>query len=83
MEASKFVMYFIGIVISWTVLYYVIKSAVKNGVIEALSKKQIAPNTQEYKPEKKANLQQIELQKKYDNGEISFEVYHSEWNRLS
>lgn len=34
------------------------------------------------KPETTANAEQILLQKKYDKGEIPFEIYRSEWDRL-
>ena len=35
------------------------------------------------KPEKPANTEQMKLQQRYDKGEIPFEVYQSEWNKLN
>ena len=73
----------IGIIISWIILYYVIKAAVRNGIKEAQPNKEPVTYIKEQKLEKSANPEQTKLQRRYDNGEITFEVYKSEWNKLS
>ncbi len=39
--------------------------------------------TSDFKQETPANNDQIILQQRYDNGEISFETYQNEWNKLN
>jgi uncharacterized membrane protein len=36
----------------------------------------------DYKPEKAANPEQQKLQSRYDRGEITFEQFQTEWNKL-
>ncbi len=55
------------------IIFYLVKYAIKSGVIE--SHKEVQKN-------KASDLTstQIELQKKYDKGEISFEQYKQQWD---
>lgn len=78
-----YLFYFIGVVIGWVIFYYVVKAAVKNGIKEARGDKEIPTYIRDSKPEIPANSEQRKLQQRYDNGEIPFEVYQSEWNKLS
>lgn len=83
MTTFTILLYIVGVIISWVIFYYVIKAAVRNGIREARADKQIPTFTKDSKPEKMVNPQQMKLQERYDKGEISFEVYQSEWNKLS
>lgn len=69
-------------VISLIIFYQIIKAAVKNGIIEAYGSKELATFTNSSKPEQQANTAQGELQQRYDKGEITFEEYKAEWNKL-
>ena len=82
--SSFFIFYIISAIVGLVILYYVIKTAVKNAIIETrstqdLGKIQPLSTTQE----KPANAEQIKLQHRYDKGEISFDFYQAEWNRLN
>ena len=88
-EDMLIVFYLLAIVIGWILLYFVVKAAVRDGLKEALSENASVDfgrsplrNIQETIPERPANAAQKNLQKQYDKGEISFDVYQSEWNRL-
>lgn len=81
METFTIVLYVIGIIIGWIIFYYVVKAAVRNGIIEAQIYNQVPPIAKNSKPEKPANAAQVRLQQQYDNGEITFETYQSEWNK--
>lgn len=76
-------LYIIGIIVGWIIFYYVVKAAVKNGIKEAHSNKEMPAAMNPRKSEMPTNQDQIRLQQRYDKGEISFEVYKSEWNKLS
>lgn len=76
-------LYLTGITISWFIFYYVVKTAVKNGIREARSDKEVSTTIRESKPDRSANEAQTKLQQRYDKGEITFVVYQSEWNKLS
>lgn len=66
-------------IITIVILYYIIKVAVKNAMIEAYSEinrplTAVTKMTDDNIP----NTAQTELQKKYDMGELSFEEYKKE-----
>lgn len=87
MEILTVLIYIVGVVISWVSFYYVVKAAIRNGIKEAkIDEGNIKLNTNNYKtstPTLQANKEQIKLQEKYERGEISLDVYQSEWNKLS
>jgi uncharacterized membrane protein len=83
MTTYTILLYIIGVIISWFVFYYVVKAAVRNGIRESRSDKEFSLNVRESKPEQPTNAEQLKLQKRYDKGEITFEAYQSEWNKLS
>ncbi|MFZ6025111.1 MAG: hypothetical protein ACOYVG_11745 [Bacteroidota bacterium] len=87
MEILTVLIYIVGVVISWVIFYYVVKAAIRNGIKEAkIDEGNIKLNTNNYKtstPTLQANKEQIKLQEKYERGEISLDVYQSEWNKLS
>jgi hypothetical protein len=76
-------LYFVGVVIGWVLLYYVVKSAVKNGIKEARVDTEFPTYIMDNKPEIQSNSEQRKLQQRYDKGEIPFEVFQSEWNKLN
>jgi hypothetical protein len=78
-----YLLYLLAAIIGWIILYYVVKAAVKNGIKEVQVEKGGSTKVTAFKPERTANPEQIKLQQRYDSGEITFEVYQSEWNKLS
>ncbi len=75
--------YVAGAAIILAIIYYIIKAAVKNGIIDANEiingkGKLYTKSVVESLP----NSAQAELQKKYEKGELSFEEYKKEWDRL-
>lgn len=81
--------YIIGLLLSliifFIILYYVVKAAVKSGLAETNQ------NNDNYKshpvsiqrPEpKNLSASQVELQKRYESGELTFEDYRNEWNKI-
>jgi uncharacterized membrane protein len=76
-------LYVVCSIISLVIFYNIIKAAVKNGIIEARSHKETATNSSYSKPERPANSEQAKLQQRSDKGEITFEEYKEEWNKLS
>ena len=78
-----YLLYIIGGIVSWIIFYYVVKAAVKNGIKESRNNNPVSTYIKESKPEKIANPEQAKLQQRYDKGEITFEVYQSEWNKLN
>ena len=76
-------LYLVCSIISLVILYHIIKAAVRNGIIEARTNKDILINGNGSKTERQANAEQSKLQRRYDKGEITFEEYKAEWNRLA
>ena len=76
-----YIFYVIGAVFSWILFYYVVKLAVKNGIEEARQNK--SSYSGHTNSDSLPTPAQIKLQQQYDNGEITFDVYQIEWNRLS
>lgn len=83
MPTVTILLYFIGVIISWIIFYYVVKAAVRNGIIEAQADKQVQTFIEKSTPERLANPAQVTLQQQYDKGEITFEEFQSQWNKLS
>ncbi len=83
LEIEPIQLYFISVgagLLSLVIFYYLIKNAVKNGIIDA--QKEVGNKSMlNSEPEKTLNTKQVELQKKYDRGEIGFEEYKTEWNK--
>jgi len=80
---DSLIIYLIGILFGWIILYYTIKAAVKNGIREANREKILRAPLKRTRSEKLPNTEQIKLQQRYNNGEITFDAYQTEWNRLS
>ena len=76
-------LYVVCSIISLVIFYQIIKAAVKNGIIEARAHKEAVTYSNHNKPERPANTEQEKLQRRYDKGEITFEEYKAEWNKLS
>jgi uncharacterized membrane protein len=66
------IIYIISFIISCILIFFIVKYAIKSGVIE--SQKELQNNKID-----SLTLKQIELQRKYDKGEITFEEYKQEW----
>ena len=75
-----YIFYVIGAVFSWILFYYVVKCAVKNGIEEARQNK--ASHTDYTNFNSQPTPAQIKLRQQYDNGEITFDVYQFERDRL-
>jgi hypothetical protein len=65
------------------IFYYVVKTAVKHGIIEARINNEYISYVKERKPELPMNSEQLKLQNQYNNGEITFEEYQAEWKKVS
>jgi uncharacterized membrane protein len=80
-----YIFYLIGLILFWVLLYYVVKAAVRDGMREARSGESFSQDNKirNYRPEKPANPEQQKLQGRYDKGEITFEEFQTEWNKLS
>ena len=79
MTVLTFLLDIIGVIIGLMIFYYVVKTAVKHGIIEA-------KNTRDFKdrmPPPPIDSEQLNLQKQYNNGEITFEEYQAEWEKVS
>jgi hypothetical protein len=81
MAALTYLLYIICAIVVWIIFYYVVKAAVKHGIIEARAASDTNRPIENRKPEHPTNQKQIKLQQQYDKGEITFEVYQSEWNK--
>lgn len=83
MEMYTLLICLVGIIAGYFVLYYVIKTAVINGIrdsglIEQRHEQYVENKIQENTP----NSAQLLLKQKYEKGEMTFDVYKSEWNKL-
>lgn len=75
--------YILASIIGLLIFYNIIKAAVKNGIIEARDFKEVPAKRSPTTPEKPENAEQEKLRKRYERGEIKFEEYKTEWNKLS
>jgi hypothetical protein len=78
-----FIFYIIGSIIGLMIFFYVVKTAVKHGIIEARINNEYISYVKERKPELPMNSEQLKLQNQYNNGEITFEEYQAEWKKVS
>ena len=81
---TLFMIYVAATIIVFIIFYYIIKSAVKFGTIEAMQEinKVSSPANFQKVEDNLPNTAQGLLQKKYDKGEISFDEYKTEWAKL-
>lgn len=77
------IIYIIGAIIGLMIFYYIIKTAVKDGIIEARIKNEYTSYVKDSKYEPAMNSEQLKLQNQYNNGEITFEEYQAEWEKVS
>jgi hypothetical protein len=82
METSTLIYYMAGSLIGLVIFYNIIKAAVRNGIREA-RKDAEPPVIAKGIPDVKPNEKQLELQERYNKGEITFDVYKSEWEKTS
>jgi uncharacterized membrane protein len=83
MELQPLLFWIVGIVLGLLLLYFVIKTAIVNGIrdsglLEREHEIYVERNILENKP----NAAQVLLKEKYEKGELTFEIYKSEWNKL-
>jgi len=67
------IIYLLSFLLSCLIIFYIVKYAIKSGI--RASHKEIENNSKNQLTQKR-----IELQRKYDQGEITFEVYSKEWD---
>ena len=77
------IIYIIGAIIGLMIFYYVVKTAVKDGIIEARIINENTSYVKDSKYEPTMNSEQLKLQNQYNNGEITFEEYQAEWKKVS
>ncbi len=70
--------------LTWAILYYTIKSAVKNGMIEAHRFNSLPEEIQRAMMDEDSSFttEQLELKKRYEKGELTIEEYKTEWDKL-
>lgn len=83
MEMYTLILWVVSVILGIFILYFVIKTAVVNGIRDSgiLEKGENSlpeQNPAYYKP----NSAQEALKKKYEKGELSFEEYIQGWNKL-
>jgi hypothetical protein len=78
---TTIILYTLGVIVAWIVFYYVVKAAVRNGIREAQSSSEVISPDKEDKLESTMTPKQVELQRQYDKGQITFEVFQSDWNK--
>jgi len=83
MSTLTIFLYILGGLISWLIFYFVVKAAVRNGIREARDDKEVKTFIGNSTPERPANSAQMKLQQQYDKGELTFEEFKSQWNKLS
>jgi len=81
------IFYILGAILGWILFYYIVKAAVREGVIAAfaaIDKQTGRVNlaVRQGNPDKLPSTAQARLQERYDKGEITFEVFRSEWDKL-
>ncbi|HMJ48305.1 MAG TPA: hypothetical protein VK498_13315 [Ferruginibacter sp.] len=82
-DADPLTMFIVSIAvlcIGLAIFYYLIKAAVKNGILAANEAKIMSETGSISEP--LWTPKQIELQKKYERGELSNEEYKTEWDKL-
>lgn len=86
-SGTTIIIYLIIAIVALVVIYYLIKSAVKNAIIESrqtiththenrINNEKYVPSQDPYSPA------QLELMRRYEKGEIKMDEYKSEWNKL-
>ncbi len=70
-----FIFYIIGSIIGLMIFYYVVKTAVKDGIIEARIRQDF--ENRRMPPPPLIDSEQLNLHKKYNNGEITFEEFQA------
>ena len=83
MTVLTFLFDIIGAIIGLMIFYYVVKTAVKDGIIEARIRNENTSYVKDSKYEPTMNSEQLKLQNQYNNGEITFEEYQAEWKKVS
>lgn len=82
MEIYSLILWIVSFILGMLILYFVIKTAVVNGIrdsgiLERSENSLPEQNPAYYKP----NSAQELLKKRYEKGELSFEEYIQEWNK--
>lgn len=83
MEASTVIFYIVGLIIGLIVFYNIVKAAVRNGIREAIKDAEAPVITKKGIPDGKPNEKQLDLQERYNRGEITFDAYQSEWSKMA
>ena len=78
-EANTLLIYLLVALISLVIFYFLIKAAVRNGMIEANAEIKNSSIAFKTKPENKPTTEQEKLKERYDKGEITFEEYQKQW----
>lgn len=75
--------YLISAVFTLIILYYLIKGAVRNGIIEAKTKLDRNDILHMHKTTAPPNNEQQELINQYERGDLTFEAYQQKWDALN
>ncbi|HRO48077.1 hypothetical protein [Agriterribacter sp.] len=83
MELSTIIYYLIGLLIGLLIFYNIVKAAVRNGIREARKDVESPIIPKGSIPDTKPNERQLELQERYNRGEITFDEYRAGWDSLT
>lgn len=78
MDSITLIFYLIGLIVGWIIFHNVVKAAVRNDIRETRKDLEVSGKSIQ---EKAPNVWQLQLQEKHDKGEITFDVYKSEWDK--
>lgn len=81
LEFGDILPYILGIILALIIYYNVLKSAIRGGIRDALKDLDVKPKSKSL-PENPPTDEQIQLQQRYNNGEMTFAEYKAEWDKL-
>jgi uncharacterized membrane protein len=65
------------------IFYNIVKAAVRNGIREAIRDMKAPEITKKIFTDVKPSERQLELQERYNRGEITFDAYREAWDKQS
>lgn len=83
MEIYTLLFWAASIILGWILLYFVVKAAVVNGIRDSgLLERERKNQTEQKIHDTSPNSAQILLKQRYEKGELTFNAYVEEWNKL-
>jgi uncharacterized membrane protein len=83
MELQTLLLWIAVVAIGWFLLYFIIKTAVTNGIRDSgLLERRHQEYVEQKNNDNRPNSAQLLLKEQYEKGEITFDEYKTEWKRL-